>query len=100
MLEEVSRPTGGAAGGGAEAGADASVDGGRGPGDELVHGGRLSDLPKCRRQERLQELSALEERRSLIEAGSDCDSDELDVLQLCIASLQEEEELLLNKRIC
>ena len=47
------------------------------------------DVPKSRRHERLQERAVLEERLSRIEAGSDCDSDELDVLQLRIAFLEE-----------
>ena len=38
MLEEVSRPAGGAAGGGAEAGADASINGGRGGGFGVTGG--------------------------------------------------------------
>ena len=54
------------------------------------------EVPNCRRQERLQERAALAERLSRIEAGSDCDSDELEVLQLRIASLEDEEEHLLT----
>ena len=40
------------------------------------------DVPKCSLKERMQERAALDVRLERIEAGSDCDSDELDALEM------------------
>jgi hypothetical protein len=40
------------------------------------------DVPKCSLKERMQERAALDMRLERIEAGSDCDSDELDALEM------------------
>jgi hypothetical protein len=42
----------------------------------------VGDVPKCSLKERLQERAALDMRLARIEAGSDCDSDELDALEM------------------
>jgi len=40
------------------------------------------EVPKCSLQERMQERAALDVRLERIDAGSDCDSDELDALEM------------------
>ena len=40
------------------------------------------DVPKCSLKERMQERAALDVRLERIDAGSDCESDELDALEM------------------
>ena len=43
---------------------------------------QAGDVPKCSLQERMLERAALDVRLERIEAGSDCDSDALDALEM------------------